>query len=315
LAILVDERSRIVIQGITGRVGREYAARMRAHYTPLVAGVTPGKGGLEVEGVPVFDRMRDAVAETGANTSLIVVPAAGVAEAAIEAVDAGIQLVVIYTEHVPVVDAMRLVEYARMVGTNVIGPNAAGVASPGKANVSDIDEAWLTPGRVGIVSRSGTMTYEVLDGLMRHNQGISTVACVGGDTIIGVQPAQAVQWFLEDDQTHVIVLLGEIGGSAELQVLELAGWNKKPIVACIAGQVAPPGKRLGHAGAIVQSANDSAQAKMKRLEEAGICVVPIITDVAEAAVGFLDKESGCEEIAPGVDAPRRTPGSTRARRG
>jgi succinyl-CoA synthetase alpha subunit len=289
VAILVDERSRIVIQGITGRVGREYAARMRAHYTTLVAGVTPGKGGLEVAGVRVFDRMLDAVAETGANTSLIVVPATGVAEAAIEAIDAGIQLLVIYTEHVPVVDAMCIVEYARMYGAHIIGPNAAGVASPGKANVSDIDEAWLCPGRVGIVSRSGTMTYEVLDGLMRHNEGISTVACIGGDTIIGVQPAQAVQWLMEDDQTDVIVLLGEIGGNSELQVLELAGWKKKPLVACIAGQVAPPGKRLGHAGAIVQSANESAQDKMGRLEDAGISVVSIITDVAEAVMGFLDR--------------------------
>jgi succinyl-CoA synthetase alpha subunit len=287
LAILVDERSRIVIQGITGRVGREYAARMCAHHTALVGGVTPGKGGLEVAGVPVFDRMYDAVAETGANTSLIVVPAAGVAEAAIEAIDAGIHLLVIYTEHVPVVDAMRMVEYARMYGTYIVGPNAAGVASPGKANVSDIEEEWLYPGRVGIVSRSGTLTYEVLDGLIRHNKGISTVACLGGDTIVGVQPAQAVQWFLEDDQTDVIVLLGEIGGTSELQVLELAAWKTKPIVACIAGQAAPPGKRLGHAGAIVRSANESAGSKMERLAEAGIKVVPIITDVADVVLASL----------------------------
>jgi succinyl-CoA synthetase alpha subunit len=290
LAILVDERSRIVIQGITGRVGREYAARMRAHDTTLVGGVTPGKGGQQVVGVPVFDRMHDAVAETGANTSLIVVPAAGVAEAAIEAIDAGIRLVVIYTEHVPVVDAMRMVEYANMRGTYIVGPNAAGVASPGKNNVSDIEEEWLHVGRVGIVSRSGTLTYEVLDGLIRHNEGISTVACLGGDTIIGVQPAQAVQWFVEDDETEAIVLLGEIGGIAELQVLEFAAWKEKPIVACIAGQTAPPGKRLGHAGAIVESANESAQDKMKLLEDAGVCVVSIITDVAEAVLGFLDKQ-------------------------
>jgi succinyl-CoA synthetase alpha subunit len=260
---------------------------MRTHDTALVAGVTPGKEGLEVEGVPVFGKMRDAVLETGANTSLIVVPAASVAEAAIEAIDAGIQLLVIYTEHVAVMDAMRIVEYARLCGKHVVGPNAAGVASPGKSNVSDIEEDWLCPGRIGIASRSGTLTYEVLDGLLRHDEGISTVACLGGDTIIGVRPAEVVQWFMEDHQTEAIVLLGEIGGVLELEVLELSSVSKKPIVACIAGLAAPPGKRLGHAGAIVRSADESAESKMERLAEAGISVVPIITDVADAVLATL----------------------------
>ena len=287
MAILVDERTRVLIQGITGGVGREYAARMRTHNTALVAGVTPGKEGQRVQGVPVFGQVRDAVLETGANTSLIVVPAASVAEAAIEAIDAGIQLLVIYTEHVAVVDTMRMVEYARLRGRHIVGPNAAGVASPAKGNVSDIEEEWLSPGRIGIVSRSGTLTYEVLDGLLKNGEGISTVACLGGDTIIGMRPAEVVRRFMGDDQTEAIVLLGEIGGVLELEVLELSSVSEKPIVACIAGQAAPPGKRLGHAGAIVRSANESAGSKMERLAEAGISVVPIITDVAGAVLARL----------------------------
>ena len=287
MAILLNNETRVVIQGITGQVGSSYADRMKRYATPLVGGVTPGKAGQVVAGVPVFDSVRDAVVETGANISLIVVPAGLVADAAIEAIDAGIRFLIIYTEHVPVLNALQLVEYARLHHTIVIGPNAAGVAVPDIANVSDIDDRWLLPGRVGMVSRSGTMTYEVLDGLQQKGEGISSLVCVGGDLIIGTRTADVVEWFMADDETEVIVMLGEVGGTAELDVLERVDISRKPIVACIAGLSVPQGIPFGHVGAIVQGANDTASHKIRRLSAAGIQTVPLLTDVATVVMRQL----------------------------
>lgn len=283
MAVFLDAQTRIVIQGITGSTGRAFAERMLADGTPLVAGVTPGKGGSEVCGRPVYDSVFDAVRTTGATASLIVVPPAAVEAAFLEAAAAGVRLVSVYTEHVPVSDTMRMLAVARHYGTRLCGPNSAGLVSPGQANMSDLSNLPMHAGHIGIVSKSGTLTYEVIDGLDRCGLGESTVVCLGGDPLVGTRYAEVLRAFAADPQTETVVLIGEIGGVAEVEAAEVwyaTGSNRKPLVAYIAGQSAPAGKQMGHAGAIITRGSETATAKMQRLRDCGVFVASLVTDVA-----------------------------------
>jgi succinyl-CoA synthetase alpha subunit len=269
MAILVNQNTRVLIQGITGTVGRDFAERMLKHGTPLVAGVTPGKGGQNIFGVPVYNSVEDAVLEKNVNCSLVVVPAPFVKDAVLEAIDVGIKTVMIYAEGVPVHDAAYIVQYSKLKGTRIIGPNSAGVISPGKCNVSDINDEFVKAGNIGIVSKSGTMTYEVMNGIFQYGLGVSTVACLGGDPIIGMRHADVLKLFEKDDETKAVILLGEIGGTDELEAAKYIKSMSKPVFAYIAGWAAPPGKRMGHAGAIIAGEKDTALYKLNALREAG----------------------------------------------
>jgi succinyl-CoA synthetase alpha subunit len=284
LAILVDAGSRIVIQGITGSTGRSYAQRMIAAGTPLVAGVSPGKGGEVVAGVPVFDSMADAVAHTGANAALCVIRDALALGAVLEAVSAGIATLVLYTEGVPVHDAIRMRAYARARGARLLGPNSAGVISPGKANLADLNDANVRPGRIGIVSKSGTLTYEVVADLQALGMGESSVVCLGGDPVLGTTYADILPLFEADAETDLVVLIGEPGGRLEYEAIAALGTMRKPVVAYIAAQNAPPEKRMGHAGAIYGGDQDdtTAAAKLAAFQAAGCEAVGRVTQVGAA---------------------------------
>ncbi len=280
MAILVDAGSRIIIQGITGHNGRNTAGRMLEAGTPLVGGVTPGRGGETVAGLPVFDGCAEAVAALDANASFVSVPARFVLDAAREAVEAGIGLLCVYTEGVAVADAVRLIAHARARGAVVLGPNSAGCVSPGLANLSDLNDAYLDPGRVGIVSKSGTLTYEVIDGLRKEGLGVSTVVCLGGDPVIGTGHRDILARFEADPETDAVALLGEIGGRSEIDAAEIVGDMQTPVVALVVGRSAPPGKRMGHAGALLGGDDESAPAKSAALERAGAIVAEGIIEVA-----------------------------------
>jgi succinyl-CoA synthetase alpha subunit len=284
MGICIGRDDRVIIQGITGRTGRAAAARMAADGTPLVAGVTPGREGVTVEGRPVFGTVHEAVERVGATASFISVPASGILDAALEAVDAGLRTVVIYTEHVPVHDAMHIRGAARRCGTLVLGPNSAGCVTPGEANLSDLDARNLRPGRIGVVSKSGTLTYEVVHGVVGDGEGISSVVCLGGDPVIGTHHDEILDRFDADSATEVVVLLGEIGGRSEIAAAERIARMSKPVVAHIVGWHAPPGKRMGHAGALLASDDESAPEKSRLLREAGATVVRSLVEVAPAAV-------------------------------
>jgi succinyl-CoA synthetase alpha subunit len=280
LAILVDAASRIVIQGITGINGRNLASRMLEAGTPLVAGVTPGRGGKNVAGVPVFDSCWEAVQVTGANASFVSVPAPLMLDACLEAIEAGIRVVTAYTEGVPVTDSITLAAHARAHGAVVLGPNAAGCVSPGLANLSDLNDANLDRGRVGIVSKSGTLTYEVIDGLRRTGLGQSTIACLGGDPVVATGHADILRLFEEDPGTEAVVLVGEIGGRSELIAAEVIATMTKPVVAYIAGRSAPPGKPMGHAGALLGASEENVPAKSAALAGAGAVMAREVIDIA-----------------------------------
>lgn len=280
MAILVDHSSRIIIQGITGYNGRNVAGRMLAGGTPLVGGITPGRRGQTVQGLPVFDSCREAVAELGANASFVSVPAPFVLDACRDAIEAGIRMLTIYTEGVALADAIRIAAHARERGAVVLGPNSAGCVSPGLANLSDLNDVNLDPGHVGIVSKSGTLAYEVIDGLRREGLGESTVVCLGGDAVTGSDQRDMLKRFEADPGTHVVVLLGEIGGRSELDAAEFVAGMKTPVVAFVAGRHAPLGKRMGHAGALLGRADESVPFKSAVLERSGAVVAETIIDVA-----------------------------------
>lgn len=282
MSILLDEKSRILIQGITGSTGRAYAERMIANGTPLVGGVSPGKGGQIVSGVPVFDTAAEAVAKTGANCVLSSVRNSQALDAVCEVVDAGAKLIVLYTENVPVHDAMKMVAYARAKGAFLMGPNSAGIISPGKANLADITDSRTRVGRIGIVSKSGTLTYEVMDSLHAYGFGESSVACLGGDPVVGTTYADILPLFDADPGTDAVVLVGEPGGSMEYRAADVIRKMGKPVFAYIAGQYAPAEKRMGHAGAVSGAGDTTAMAKMKALVDAGATVVPVVTALGEA---------------------------------
>jgi succinyl-CoA synthetase alpha subunit len=297
MGVLVGAADRVIIQGITGRTGRAAAARMVADGTPLVGGVTPTRAGQTVEGLPVVASVTEARDRMGATASFLSVPPAGVRDAALEAIAAGIRLLVIYTEHVPIHDAMRIRAAAVERDVTVLGPNAAGCVTPGEANLSDLDARNLRSGRVGIVSKSGTLTYEVVDQLVSRGSGLSSVVCLGGDPVVGTDHATILRRFEEDPATDVVVMLGEIGGRSELRGADVVATMQTPVVACIVGHHAPPGKRMGHAGALLSRGDETAPAKSKALEEAGAHVVRSITEVAAAALDKMrDAAAGMRHI-------------------
>lgn len=282
MSILVDKNTRLVVQGITGRDGGFHASQMVAYGTNVVGGVTPGKGGQKTgDGVPVFDSMEEAVGKTGANTSVIYVPAAFAADAILEASDAGIGLVVCIAEGIPTSDMVKVLPYVRERGTRVIGPNSPGVISPGRSKVGIMPGDIHREGSIGVVSRSGTLTYEIVYHLTNSGLGQSTCLGVGGDPIIGTNLLDAMELFAGDDETEAVVLIGEIGGNDEEQAAEIIknGYPKK-VAAFIAGRTAPPGKRMGHAGAIVTGGTGTAEEKIAAFADAGVEVAETPAEIA-----------------------------------
>src|ERR687883_256105 len=283
MAIVVDNDTRLVVQGLTGREGRFHGLRNRGHGTNVVAGVTPGKGGQDVDGIPVFDTVADAVGETGANTTMVFVPARFAADAIYEAVDAGIGTVICIAEGLPAHEMLRVYNYIRTRGITMLGPNCPGALSPGKANVGIIPAEIFREGGVGLVSRSGTLTYQIGHELTQRGLGNSTIVGIGGDPVVGSSFIDILARFEADDETDVIVMVGEIGGGDEEEkaaaFIEAA--VSKPVVAYIAGFTAPPGKTMGHAGAIISGSSGTAQAKKAALEAAGIQVGTTPTEVAQ----------------------------------
>ncbi len=273
MTVLVDADTRVVVQGITGHQGTVHTRQMKLFGTQVVAGVTPGKAGSEVEGVPVFDSVKDAVAASRANAACIFVPAPYARDALLETVDAGIRLAVIVTEHIPFHDMLVMYHYAREKGARIIGPNCPGIAAPGKAKVGIIPNVVFRPGRVGVISRSGTLTYEIVNGIKEVGLGQSTCIGLGGDPVVGTSFVDALPLFQADPETDVLVMVGEIGGTAEEDGAEFIGQHfTKPVVAYIAGRSAPPGKRMGHAGAIISRGKGTAETKVAALEAAGATV-------------------------------------------
>jgi len=282
VAIVVDNDTRLVVQGLTGSEGRFHGLRNRAYGTNVVAGVTPGKGGQDVEGIPVFDTVADAVDKAGANTTLIFVPARFAADAIYEAVDAGIGVVICITEHVPVHEMLHAYTYFRPKGVTMIGPNCPGVLSPGKANVGIIPAEIFSEGAVGLVSRSGTLTYQIGHELTQLGLGNSTIVGIGGDPVVGSSFIDVLAKFEDDPQTELIVMVGEIGGDEEEKAAQfIADRVTKPVLSYIAGFSAPPGKTMGHAGAIISGSAGTAQAKKEALEAHGIQVGTTPTEVAQ----------------------------------
>ncbi|HMU61349.1 MAG TPA: succinate--CoA ligase subunit alpha [Gemmatimonadales bacterium] len=281
MSIFIGKDTRLVVQGITGRDGSFHAKQMMEYGTRVVAGVTPGKGGQVFEGsVPVFNTVAEAVTEAGANTAVIYVPPMGAAGAIMEAVDAGIALVVCITEGVPVIEMTRVMPYVRERGARLIGPNCPGAITPGEAKVGIIPGSICAPGRVGLVSRSGTLTYEVVNQLTRAKIGQSTCVGIGGDPIIGTNFIDCLRAFQDDPATDAIVMMGEIGGTDEQHAAEFVReYVTKPVVGFIAGQTAPPGRRMGHAGAIISGSSGTAAEKMAAFEAAGISVMKRPADV------------------------------------
>jgi succinyl-CoA synthetase alpha subunit len=289
MSILVGEDTRLVVSGITGREGTFHTLNNKNYGTNVVAGVTPGKGGQDVEGIPVFNTFADAVAETQANTAMIFVPPRFAADSILEAADAGIALVVAITEGIPAHDELRVyTQLQRNGATRLIGPNCPGILSPGKANVGIIPASFFKEGNVGVVSRSGTLTYQIGNELAQRGFGNSSIVGIGGDPVPGSSFIDVLALFEDDSQTELIVMSGEIGGSAEEEAAEYIAANvSKPVVGYIAGVTAPPGKTMGHAGAIVSGSSGGAQAKIEALESRGVRVGRTPTQVAEIAVEIL----------------------------
>ena len=280
MAVVIDNKTRLVVQGITGYQGQFHSQAMRDFGTHVVAGTSPGKGGQKVNDIPVFETVKEAATESKANTSCIFVPAPFCKDAALEAIDAGMKTIVIITEHVPVHDAIHIVSVARAKGITVIGPNCPGVASPGKAKVGILPSKIFKQGDVGVVSKSGTLTYEIVNAITESGHGQSTCVGIGGDRVSGTDFIDILELFEKDKQTKKIVLVGEIGGTAEEEAAAFIKSSvKKPVVAYIAGRTAPPGKRMGHAGAIIARGRGTAESKIKALEAAGVRVAQLPTDV------------------------------------
>jgi succinyl-CoA synthetase alpha subunit len=284
MAIIVDRDTKLVVQGATGREGSFHTLRNRAYGTDVVAGVTPGKGGTELEGIPIFNTVADAVAETGANTTMVFVPARFAADAIYEAVDAGIGTVICIAEGLAAHDMLRVYNYIRPQGITMLGPNCPGALSPGKANVGIIPAEIFSEGRIGVVSRSGTLTYQIGHELTQRGLGNSTIVGIGGDPVVGSSFIDVLGRFQADDETEVIVMVGEIGGDEEEKAAAfIEAEVTKPVVAYIAGFTAPPGKTMGHAGAIISGSSGTAQGKKEALEARGVRVGTTPTEVSELA--------------------------------
>jgi len=290
LSVLVDKSTRLVVQGITGKEGTFHTKQMIEYGTNVVGGVTPGKGGTTHEGIPVFNTVAEAVKEAGANASVIYVPPSFAADAVMEAADAGIPVVVCITEGIPTLDMVKVKEYLKDKSTRLIGPNCPGIISPGKCKIGIMPGHIHREGNIGVVSRSGTLTYEAVGQLTALGLGQSSAIGIGGDPIVGTTHVDALRLFQADDETTGIVMIGEIGGSAEEEAAAFAKQNvTKPIVAFIAGQTAPPGRRMGHAGAIIAGGKGTAAEKMKALADAGIHVVRSPADIGKAMQEALNK--------------------------
>ena len=293
MAILVDNDTKLCVSGITGREGTFHTLNNRTYGTNVVSGVTPGKGGQDVEGIPVFNTFHDAVEQTGANTAMIFVPPRFAADSILEAEDAGISLIVAITEGIPAHDELRVYNHlARFDDVRLVGPNCPGILSPGKANVGIIPAAFFKEGNVGVVSRSGTLTYQIGNELAQSGFGNSSIVGIGGDPVPGSSFIDIIELFEADDETELIVMAGEIGGSAEEEAADfIAEHVSKPVVAYIAGFTAPPGKTMGHAGAIVSGSKGTAAAKAEALEAKGVRVGRTPTQVADIAVEILGGQS------------------------
>ncbi len=292
MAILVDKNTRVVVQGITGKEGSFHALQCKAYGTQVVAGVTPGKGGQKVEDIPVFNTVESAVKETSANCSLIFVPPAFAADAIVEALDAGIELVVCITEGIPVKDMLKVKHYMlrNYPKAKLIGPNCPGVITPGEAKVGIMPGHIFKRGTIGIVSRSGTLTYEASHQLTRYGLGQSTAVGIGGDPVHGLSHKDVIAMFNEDPETEAILMIGEIGGTAEEEAAEyIKQFVKKPVFAYIAGITAPPGRRMGHAGAIITGGKGTAQAKMSALRDAGVHVIENPAFIGKTVAEVLGK--------------------------
>ncbi len=273
MSVLIDNNTKVIVQGITGRDGSFHAAKMKEYGTQVVGGTSPGKGGQQVDGIPVFNTVKEAVAATGADTSIIFVPAPFAKDAMLEAIDGGVKLVVCITEGVPALDAVEAQNYARVKGVKVIGPNCPGLISPGKSMVGIMPTGVFKQGHTGVISRSGTLTYEVVYDLVESGLGISTAVGVGGDPVVGLYFEDLLQMFQDDPETDSIAMIGEIGGDAEERAAEfIKAHVTKPVAVFISGRQAPPGKQMGHAGAIISGGSGSAEGKIKALEAAGVPV-------------------------------------------
>jgi succinyl-CoA synthetase alpha subunit len=283
MAVLIDKSTRLLVQGLTGREGTFHAKQAAAYGTTIVGGMTPGKGGTTHEGWPIFDTVAQAVRETGANASLIFVPPAAAGDSVMEAADAGVALVVCITEGIPTLDMMRATTFMKGKPTRLIGPNCPGLISPGKAKAGIIPGHICKEGRVGIVSRSGTLTYEAIQQTTRLGYGQTTCIGIGGDPIIGTTFVDALRLFNADPETEAVVMIGEIGGTAEEEAAAfIKAEFRKPVVSFIAGQTAPPGRRMGHAGAIIAGGKGTAAEKMAALSAAGVSVVKSPADMGRA---------------------------------
>jgi succinyl-CoA synthetase alpha subunit len=289
MSVLVNKDSRIVVQGFTGKEGSFHAEQMIAYGTNVIGGVTPGKGGTTHLDRPVFNTVADAVKQAGANVSIIFVPPAFAPDAIIEAVEAGVKVVVCITEGIPVNDMIAVKEFVKKNGATLIGPNCPGVITPGEAKVGIMPGFVFKKGRIGIVSKSGTLTYEAADQVAKAGLGVSTAIGIGGDPIIGTTTKEAVEMFMNDPETDAIVMIGEIGGTYEADAARWikANGNKKPVVGFIAGQTAPKGRKMGHAGAIVGGADDTAEAKMRIMGECGIHVVHSPAEIGKTMAKVL----------------------------
>ena len=288
MSIIVGAETKLVVSGLTGREGSFHGLRNRDYGTDLVAGVTPGKGGQDVEGTPIFDSIAEARSEAGANTSMIFVPARFAAAAIEEAIDAGVETVIAITEGIPVLDMLRVYWKAKAAGTRLVGPNCPGILSPGKANVGIIPDKFFDKGSIGVVSKSGTLTYQIGNELKQAGLGNSSIVGIGGDPIVGSDFIDILELFENDPETEGIVLVGEIGGDAEERAAEyIAEHVSKPVVAYIAGFTAPPGKQMGHAGAIISGSSGTAAAKKEALEAKGVKVGTSPTETAKLAAEAL----------------------------
>ena len=282
MSILIDEKTRVVVQGITGSEGTFHSQRMQEYGTKIVAGVTPGKGGQVHLGVPVFNSVVEAVEKEGANASVIFVPAFFAADAIMEAADAGLEVVVCITEGIPTFDMIKVKQFLKDKNCSLIGPNTPGIISPGKCKIGIMPGHIHTPGTVGIISRSGTLTYEAVDQVTKLGYGQSTAVGIGGDPIVGLKFKDLLQLFKEDAETEAVILIGEIGGTAEEEAAEYIKREfTKPVISFIAGQTAPPGRRMGHAGAIIAGGKGTAKEKMEALKKAGVLVAESPAEIGE----------------------------------
>lgn len=291
MSIFVNKNTRVIVQGITGSSGRFHTEQCVDYGTQIVAGTVPGKGGLDVNGIPVFDTVAQGVAETGADTSLIFVPARfNAADSIMEAADAGVELIVCISEHIPILDMVKAKAFLNGKQTRLIGPNCPGIITPGECKIGVMPAFAYSPGNVGIVSRSGTLTYEAAYQLKQLGIGQSTCVGIGGDPVIGTTFVDVLKRFEEDEDTHAVVLIGEIGGTSEEKAAQFVkNEMTKPVVGFIAGQTAPPGKRMGHAGAIISGGKGTAADKIASLKDAGIAVADDLTTIGETVAEVLGK--------------------------